>query len=101
MTRVTRLTALAIRLDGLIRTGEVRDQAAVARLGRITRVRVTQIINVVFLVPDIQEQLLFLPPITGVRAPILLRDLQLIAAVPNWSKRLELWRALYTSHSPK
>ena len=41
--RVARLMALAIRFDGLIREGVVADQAELARLGRVSRARLTQI----------------------------------------------------------
>ena len=41
--RVTKLMALAIRLDQLIRDGDVADQAELARLGYVTRARLTQI----------------------------------------------------------
>ena len=59
--RVTKLMALAIRLDGLIRDGVVTDQAELARLGRVSRARLTQIMNLLWLAPDIQEAILFLP----------------------------------------
>ncbi len=97
IARVSRLMALAIRLEGLIRSGALKDQAAVARLGRVSRARVTQVMNLLSLAPDIQEQLLFLPLIAGGRASVLLRDLQPIAAEPNWTVQRELWKALYTS----
>ena len=89
--RVARLMALAIRLDGLIRSGQLRDQAEVARVGRVTRARVTQIMNLLLLAPDIQEQLLWqLAPARG-RAGILLRDLQPIAQTHDWEKQREMW----------
>jgi hypothetical protein len=94
VARVSRLMALAIRLDGLIRAGELKDQAAVARLGRVSRARVTQIMNLLSLAPDIQEQLLFLPPVTSDRAPIALRDLQPIAVGLDWRKQQEMWAKL-------
>lgn len=43
--RVSRLMALAIRLDQLIRDGVVADQAELARLGHVSRARLTQIMN--------------------------------------------------------
>ncbi|MEX0678372.1 MAG: hypothetical protein WD063_14925 [Pirellulales bacterium] len=43
--RISRLMALAIRFEGLIRVGAVADQADVARLGHVTRARVTQLMN--------------------------------------------------------
>jgi hypothetical protein len=57
---VSRLMALAIRLDQSVREGVVTDQAELARLGHVTRARLTQIMNLLCLAPDIQEELLFL-----------------------------------------
>jgi len=59
--RVSRLMALAIRFDQLIRDGVVTDQADLARLGHVTRARLTQIMNLLSLAPDLQEAILFLP----------------------------------------
>lgn len=92
--RITRLMALAIRFDQLIRTGEVADYADLARLGHVTRARITQIMNLLMLAPDIQEELLFLPRVTQGRDPIHLRQLQPIALVPDWRKQRRLWRDL-------
>src|SRR5436190_12755690 len=60
---VSKLMALAIRFDDLVRDGVVTDQAELARLGHVSRARVTQIMNLLHLAPDIQEELLFLPRI--------------------------------------
>ncbi len=56
--RVTRLLALAIKFQEMIDRGEVRDYADIARLGYITRARMSQIMNLLLLAPDIQERLL-------------------------------------------
>ncbi len=90
--RVARLMALAIRFDRLIGDGEIRDQAELARLGHVTRARVTQIMNLLCLAPDIQEEILFLPPVESGRDPI--RELQLrpITLVPDWRKQRRMWR---------
>ena len=56
--RLARLLALAIRLEGLIREEATRDYAELARLGRVTRARMTQIMNLLHLAPDIQEAIL-------------------------------------------
>lgn len=58
--RITRLVALAIKFQEMVDRGEVRDYADLARLGYVTRARLTQIMNLVLLAPDIQEQILFL-----------------------------------------
>ena len=83
--------ALAIRMQRMIDAGEVRNYAELARLGHVTRARMTQIMNLLNLAPDIQEEILFLPPIESGRDPI--RELQLrpIAAVPDWRKQRQMW----------
>lgn len=92
--RVSRLMALAIHFDQLIRDGVISDYADLARLGRVTRARVTQIMNLLNLAPDIQERLLFLSkPQTG-RDPITEKSLRPLAAEPNWETQRKLWRGL-------
>src|SRR5262245_42532270 len=68
--RVARLMALALKFDGLVRSGVVKDYAELALLGRVTRARVTQIMNLLHLAPDIMEQLLFLPTVERGRDPL-------------------------------
>jgi hypothetical protein len=86
--------ALAIRFDGLIRSSAVADQAQLARLGHVTRARLTQIMNLLLLAPGIQESILFLPLIQEGRDRIHLRQLQPIAQVPDWHKQRVLWSEL-------
>jgi hypothetical protein len=87
--RVTRLMALAVRYQGLVDGGELRDYADIARLGYVTRARVTQVMNLSNLAPDIQENLLFpdgfLPPE---------RRLRKLAAQVDWDTQRRLWREL-------
>lgn len=90
--RITKLMALAIRFEGLIRSGTVADYAELARLGHVTRARITQIMNLLLLAPDIQEQLLFLPRIERGKDPLFLRDLLPIAAEADWQKQRAKWR---------
>lgn len=92
--RVTRLMALAIRFDRLIRDGEIADYAELARLGHVTRARITQIMNLLMLAPDIQEEILFLPRVEQGHDPIHLRQLQAIALIPDWRKQRRLWASL-------
>ncbi|MBN2294220.1 MAG: hypothetical protein JXM70_17465 [Pirellulales bacterium] len=92
--RVARLMALAIRFDQLIRNGVVINQAELARLGHVTRARLTQIMNLRLLAPDIQEAILFLPRVENGRDQIFLRDLQPIALVSDWRKQRRMWRSL-------
>jgi hypothetical protein len=50
--------ALAIKFQEMVGRGEVRDYADLARLGFVTRARVTQIVNLLHLAPDIQKAIL-------------------------------------------
>ncbi|GIW55526.1 MAG: hypothetical protein KatS3mg082_1930 [Nitrospiraceae bacterium] len=92
--RVARLMALAIRFEQLIRAGVVADYSELATLGHVTRARISQIMNLLNLAPDIQEQLLFLPRTERGRDPIHLRHLQPIASTPDWRKQRRMWREL-------
>ena len=92
--RVARLMALALRLDDLVRTGQVASYSALATLGHVTRARICQIVNLIHLAPDIQEALLFLPPTQRGRDAIILADLMPIAAAFDWRKQRRLWRRL-------
>jgi hypothetical protein len=92
--RVSRLMALALRFDELVRTGQVASFSALASLGHVTRARVSQIANLLYLAPDIQEALLFLPLTQRGRDAIILADLMALAAAFDWRKQRRLWRQL-------
>ena len=87
--RVARLMALAVHFDQLIRDRVVDDQAELARLGQVTRARLTQIMDLINLAPDIQEQLLQLR-IEGTHA-LTERRLRPIAAIAEWRRQRDAW----------
>ncbi len=89
--RVARLMALAIRLERLIVENRVPNYAALARLAHVSRARITQITNLTLLAPDIQEAILFLPPVHQGSDTIIERDLRPIAAELNWTRQRRLW----------
>lgn len=91
LPRVAKLMALAIRFEGMVRDGVVADYAELARLGHITRARMSQIMSLLHLAPDIQEALLFLPRITSGKDRITERDVRPIAATPDWRKQRAIW----------
>jgi hypothetical protein len=95
--RVSRLLALALRLDELVRAGVIADYATLAELAHVSRARVSQIMNLLVLAPEIQEALLFLPRTERGRDPIHLRQLQPLAAVLDWGQQRTLWRTLQAS----
>jgi hypothetical protein len=90
--RISRLMALAIRFDGLIRAGEVADYAELARLAHVTRARITQIMNLLLLAPDIQEAILFLPRTESGHDRIHLKQLQPVTLVADWGKQRRMWQ---------
>ena len=92
--RVARLMALAIRLQNLMDTGEVADYSTLADIGHVSRARITQIVNLTLLAPDIQEAILFLPTIKQGPDRITERDLRPLAAEPDWGKQREMWAEL-------
>ena len=86
----TKLMALAIRFDQLIRDGVVADQAELARLGHVSRARVSQIMNLLNLAPDIQEAILDLPPVENGRG-LTERELRVVVAEVDWSRQRDAW----------
>ena len=89
--RVSRLMALAIRFEELLRRGDVTDYAELARLGHVTRARVTQIMNLLNLAPDIQEELLFIPLVVEGREPVKEWHVRPIAAEAEWAVQRRMW----------
>ena len=68
------------------------DQAELAPIGFVTRLRVTQIMNLLNLTPEIQEHVLQLPPIG--QTPRTERELRPIAATPDWRRQRQRWAKL-------
>jgi hypothetical protein len=86
--------ALAIRFQGMLDRGEVRNYAELARLGHVTRARVTQIMNLLNLAPDIQEAILFLPEVTGGLDPVKEWHVRPIMVEVRWGRQRRTWRDL-------
>ena len=82
--RVSRLMALAIHFDGLIRQGVVRDYADLARLGGVSRARITKIMNLLNLPPWKQEEILFLEGTDAGRDGVTEREMRVVAAESAW-----------------
>ena len=94
MPRVARLMALAIRFEELLRSGEVANYGALAELGHVSRARITQIMNLLLLAPDLQEEILFLPRTMSGRDAIHLQQLQPIALAADWRRQRRIWQEL-------
>ena len=92
--RISKLMALAIRFEEKLQQGHVRDMAQLARLGHVSRARLTQIMNLRLLAPDIQEDLLYLPRVLEGRSLIKYRDLTPIIQCPIWREQREQWKTM-------
>src|SRR3954466_11505728 len=62
LPRISRLLALALRFENLVDEGVVRNYRELAEVGHVSRPRLSQIMQLTQLAPEIQEQVLFLPP---------------------------------------
>ena len=89
--------ALAIKFEGLINDGVIADRSEVARLAHVTQPRMTQIMNLLHLAPDIQEEILHLPAVGEGRDPVTERDLRPIACLADWEKQRRAWLQLESS----
>ena len=85
--KISRLMARVIHFDRLLSEGLVKDYAELARRENVTRARITQIMNLLHLAPDIQERLLFLKPVTGGRAPVTEHGLREVMAQSRWAEQ--------------
>jgi hypothetical protein len=82
--------ALAIRFEDLVREERVQDYAELAGLGKVTRARMTQIMKLLDLAPDIQEQILFLPPVKGLTE----RNLRPVVSRLDWREQRQLFQKI-------
>ena len=78
----------------LVKRGDIQDYADLARLGYVTRARITQIMNLLNLAPDIQEAILFLPRTVKGRDRLREKEVRPIAAVSHWSRQRKMWAKL-------
>jgi hypothetical protein len=92
--RVTCLVALAHRFEVLVQSGKVRDYAYLARAGRVSRARMSQILKLLTLAPSIQEYILWLPPRSAGKEGITERHLRDIVDEPLWDRQRALFEKL-------
>lgn len=82
--RVARLLALAVHFDELIRRGLVRDYADLARLGGVSRARISQLMDLLNLAPDIQELILLGPEVPNGQDSLTERGLRAATRLVDW-----------------
>jgi hypothetical protein len=89
--RVAVMLALAHKIQHAIANAQVRDQADVARRLGFTRARLTHLLDLRLLAPDLQEQVLLFEAVDGVE-PVSERVLRSVAHVADWSVQRAAWR---------
>ena len=92
--RITRLLALALKFEELIRSGAVSNYTVLAQLGRVSRSRITQMTGLLNLAPDIQEEILFLRPEEAQQLRISEPSVRKLSATLMWDQQREQWRRL-------
>ena len=90
LPRLTRLLALAHRWNRLIEEGNITDYAEIAKTMRLSRARVTQIMDLLYLAPEIQEKI-FLPG-EGRPTTISERAARSITNLPIWNNQCKAWK---------
>ncbi len=77
----------------MLRTGEASDTIELARRGHVTQPRMSQIMALNQLAPDIQEALLNLPAAKG-KTEIHEKRLRPITALLNWEDQRAAWKRI-------
>lgn len=99
LPRVTQVMALAVQFQDMIERGEARDYADLARLGCLTRERMSQIMELVWLAPAIQQEILEFRPTEVARFPITEVAVRRIAGLLSWDQQRTSWQQLkHTIH---
>ena len=93
--------ALARHVEELVHSGSIASYAVAARVGRISRARMSQILGLLNLAPDLQEHLLFLEPPARGRPALVLRHVLAVAAALDWTEQRRRWRQLQRAPRPR
>jgi len=94
LPRITHTMAQALLFEDLLARGEATDHADVARLGALSRERVSQVMKMLWLAPDIQEEILRLPPVRRGEFSITVPEMTAVAAEVLWEDQREIWSKL-------
>ncbi len=91
--RVALLLALAATIDLAIDNSRLASQREAARCLGLSPARITQLLAMLQLAPDLQEQILLLEAVDGLE-PITERQLRPLTRVLDWSEQRAMWRQL-------
>jgi len=93
LPRITQVMALALSFQEMLRTGEAPSYAAIARTASITPERFSQVMKLLWLAPDIQQEILELAPGSGSH-PFTEAALRQVAQPLSWAEQRRRWREL-------
>ena len=93
--RIAKLVALASRMQSMIESGKVESFQQLAEIGRISQPRMTQIMSLLLLAPDIQEELLYLPEEIQGKAAIHERLLRPLTTEIDWRVQRRMWARIW------
>lgn len=91
-SRVAQVLARAHRLEAAIAAGDYADRADAARQLGFTRARITQILDLLLLAPDLQERVLELEAVDGIE-PLSERALRDVVRHECWADQRLAWMA--------
>ena len=89
--RVTRLMALALKFRDDLANRRVKDQTELALLGKVTRARISQIMDLTLLSPRIIEEILFFPRVKQGNEILTETAIRKIVRTRLWSEQERLW----------
>jgi DNA invertase Pin-like site-specific DNA recombinase len=98
--RIARLMALALKFEQMIGKGVVHNYAVLAALGQVSRQRLTQVMNLLNLAPDIQEQILFLTWESAEQCGIHERSVRQLSSQLSWTEQRARWQVLSSGSAP-
>jgi DNA invertase Pin-like site-specific DNA recombinase len=94
--RISRLLALALKMEQMIHEGTVKNYSELSRLGQVSPARITQVMNLLHLAPDIQEEILLGDiPVNRLRESAIRK----LSGVVLWSNQRDRWHGLLRAAS--
>jgi hypothetical protein len=98
LPRVTQVMAMAIHFQDMIQRGEAQHYADIGKLGCLSRERVSQVMELLWLAPRIQQEILEFPPAAAGRFPITEVAVRRIANAMLWEDQGREWKKLQVLH---
>jgi hypothetical protein len=89
--RISRLLALALKMEQMLQDGVVKNYSDLAQRGRVSAARITQVMNLLHLAPDIQEEILSSKTTQDWLSEAVVRKL---SSIVLWSEQRNRWQEL-------